>query len=141
MLISKFIELQVGKPMPKQTLAVVADTMIIHSLPADADVPDIVFRQPLYFIGKTAEELSLVVPETLAIESDDSDGDWRALEVLGPLSLSMIGIMASICNVLAKANVSIFVLSTFETDFFLVKNKSLETALEALEAEDYTVIR
>ncbi|MGB2427321.1 MAG: ACT domain-containing protein [Alteromonas sp.] len=42
---------------------------------------------------------------------------------------------------MAKANVSIFVLSTFETDFFLVKNKSLETALEALEAEDYTVIR
>lgn len=127
--------------MPKQTLAVVADTMVIHSLAPNATIPDNVFNAPLYFIGKTAEELSIVVPETVVIDSDDSDGNWRALEVLGPLSLSMVGIMASIGNVLAQAKVSIFVLSTFETDYFLVKQKSLDAALVALEADGYTVIR
>ena len=53
----------------------------------------------------------------------------------------MVGIMASIGNVLAQAKVSIFVLSTFETDYFLVKQKSLDTALAALEADGYSVIR
>lgn len=127
--------------MPKQTLAVVAETMTIHSLAANAVIPPEVLRSQLFFIAKTAEELSIVVPETVPIESDDSDGGWRALEVLGPLNLSMVGIMAAIGNVLAKAKISIFVLSTFETDFFLVKNKSLEAALLALEADGYTVIR
>ncbi|WP_100641753.1 ACT domain-containing protein [Alteromonas facilis] len=127
--------------MPKQTLAVIPDTMVIHTLPPDAKVPECVLNAPLYFLGKTPEELSIVVPESVPIDADDSDGDWRALEVLGPLSLSMVGIMAKICNVLAQAKVSIFVLSTFETDYFLVKQKSLETALKALENDGYNVIR
>ena len=127
--------------MPKQTLAVVPETMVIHSLPADAAIPPNVFQASLYFIGKTAEELSIVVPETIAIESEDSDDNWRAMEVLGPLHLSMVGIMASIGNVLAQAKISIFVVSTFETDFFLVKNKSLDHAIKALEEDGYTVIR
>ena len=127
--------------MPKQTLAIVAETMAIHSLPAHSTIPSQVLRAPLFFIGKTAEELSVVVPESVAIESDEFDGGWRALEVLGPLSLSMVGIMASIGNVLALAKISIFVVSTFETDFFLVKNTRLESAVKALEKDGYTVIR
>jgi hypothetical protein len=127
--------------MPKQTLAVVPETMVIHSLPADAAIPPNVFQASLYFIGKTAEELSIVVPENIAIDSEDSDDNWRAMEVLGPLNLSMVGIMTSIGNVLAQAKISIFVVSTFETDFFLVKNKSLDHAIKALEDDGYTVIR
>ena len=127
--------------MPKQTLAVVSETMTIHSLSANANIPPEVLRSRLYFIAKTMDELSIVVPESVAIESDDSDGGWRALEVLGPLNLSMVGIMAAIGNVLAKAKISIFVLSTFETDYFLVKHKSLESALQALEKDGYSVIR
>ncbi|WP_100658312.1 ACT domain-containing protein [Alteromonas flava] len=127
--------------MPKQTLAVLPDTMVIHTLPPDAQIPSEVLQSPLYFLGKTADELSIVVPESIAIEADESDGDWRTLEVLGPLSLSMVGIMAKICNVLAQAKVSIFVLSTFETDYFLVKQKSLEAAIKALEDDGYSVNR
>ncbi|MBT0587294.1 ACT domain-containing protein [Alteromonas oceanisediminis] len=127
--------------MPKQTLAIVAEIMAVHSLPANSPIPSKVLQAPLFFIGKTAEELSVVVPETIAIDSDEFDGGWRALEVLGPLSLSMVGIMAGISAVLAQAKVSIFVVSTFETDFFLVKNASLESAVKALEQDGYTVIR
>ena len=127
--------------MPKQTLAVVADHMVIHSLASDADIPQAVTRSPLYFVAKTAEELSIVVPESVHVNSEDSDQGWRALEVLGPLSLSMVGIMAAISSTLAEAKVSIFVLSTFETDYFLVKDKSLEKAIVALEAQGYSVIR
>ena len=126
--------------MPKQTLEVLSDTFVIHSLPNDAQIPACVFTAPIYFIGKTQDELSLVVPDTMKVESDESDGDWRALEVLGPLSLSMVGIMAQIGSVLAAAKISIFVLSTFETDFFLVKQQDLHNATQALLKEGYKVI-
>lgn len=126
--------------MPKQTLATLPQVFTIHSLDAGADIPAQVFRESVYFIGKTHEELSLVVPQTVVLDSEESDGDWRALEILGPLELSMVGIMAHIGSVLAKAKVSIFVVSTFETDYFLVKQRDLNNATEALEKDGYKVI-
>ncbi|GAA0859410.1 ACT domain-containing protein [Aliiglaciecola litoralis] len=126
--------------MPKQTLAALPDKFVIHSLPVNAEIPSQVLNASLYFIGKTHEELSIVVPQAIHVDSDESDTDWRVLEVLGPLELSMVGIMAQIGNVLAAAKVSIFIVSTFETDFFLVKQKDLEVAANALENDGYKVI-
>jgi hypothetical protein len=100
-------------------------------------IPSQVLQCDVYFIGKTFDELSLVVPQKLTIEAEETDHDWRVLEVLGPLNLSMVGIMAEIGGVLAKAKVSIFVVSTFETDYVLVKQGSLDTAIDALKAAGY----
>ncbi len=126
--------------MPKQTLAALPDKFTIHSLPVSAQIPAQVFNTSIFFIGKTHEELSIVVPESVHIESEESDIGWRVLEVLGPLQLSMVGIMAQIGNVLANAKISIFIVSTFETDFFLVKHKDFSGAAAALEKEGYKVI-
>ncbi|WJG07980.1 ACT domain-containing protein [Aliiglaciecola sp. LCG003] len=126
--------------MPKQTLAALPDIFVIHSLPVQAEIPPQVMNASLYFIGKTHDELSIVVPQSVNVDSEESDTDWRVLEVLGPLELSMVGIMAQIGNVLATAKVSIFIVSTFETDFFLVKQKDLSTAAKALELDGYKVI-
>lgn len=123
--------------MAKQTLQVLEDTFAIHSLDVSQAIPAQVLQCDVYFIGKTFDELSLVVPQKLTIEAEETDYDWRVLEVLGPLNLSMVGIMAEIGGVLAKAKVSIFVVSTFETDYVLVKQASLDTAIDALKAAGY----
>lgn len=125
--------------MPKQTLLVHDDSFTIHSLEPDSDIPACVLQSPLFFIGKTEEELSIVVPDSVEISSLDCDEDWRALELLGPLQLSLIGIMAQIGQVLAAAKVPIFVVSTFDTDFFLVKGNKLQDAINALKKADYSV--
>lgn len=125
--------------MSKQTLAVLPETFSIHSLAVDAPIPEQVFTASIYFIGKTHEELSISVPDTVDIDSDDCDQDWRVLEVLGPLELSLVGIMAQIGSVLAAAKVSIFVVSTFETDYFMVKQRDLNTAISALQQDGYKV--
>lgn len=125
--------------MAKQTLKVLTETFAIHSLDVDADIPKSVLECDLYFLGKTRDELSIVIPQSIKIKSEETDFDWRVLEVLGPLSLSMVGIMAQIGNVLANANVSIFVVSTFETDFFLVKQTQLDDATIALKKAGYNV--
>ncbi|AWL12116.1 hypothetical protein HMF8227_01643 [Saliniradius amylolyticus] len=126
--------------MTKQTLAILPETFTIYSLHTQSAIPPSVLSSPIFFIGKTYDELSLVVPEPVYIEAEESDPDWRALEVLGPLELSMVGIMAQIGNVLAQAKVSIFVVSTFETDYFLVKQQDLDAAQQALQQAGYKVM-
>lgn len=126
--------------MPKQTLSVLEDIFAIHSLSEDSSIPAVVLSSDFYFIGKTNDELSLVVKQSLDIEAIETDKDWRVLEVLGPLNLSMIGIMAQISQCLAQAEVSIFVVSTFETDYILVKNLQLETAVSALASAGYEFV-
>ncbi len=125
--------------MPKQTLEVLPQSFTIHSLYGDSDIPAEVLKSPLFFLGKTQDELSIVVPDSVSIDSLESDENWKALELIGPLHLSMVGIMAQIGAVLAKAKVSIFVVSTFETDFFLVKENKLNDAQKALVKAGYSV--
>ena len=84
--------------MPKQTLALHSATFCIHSLDHDSPIPDDVLQSPIFFISKTEDELSVVVPDDVKVQSEASDANWRALEVLGPLSLSMVGIMAPTRN-------------------------------------------
>lgn len=125
--------------MPKQTLLVRDDLFTIHSLDPESDIPASVLKSPLFFLGKTEEELSIVVPDSVKVDSLDCDEGWKVLELLGPLQLSLIGIMAQIGQVLAAAKVPIFVVSTFDTDFFLVKDNKLKDAVSALKKAGYTV--
>ncbi|QPG04617.1 ACT domain-containing protein [Salinimonas marina] len=126
--------------MALQTLAVLPRHITIYSLDPMTPIPAEVFNSDLYFIGRTEEQLSIVVPESIKLAAEDMDKDWRALELLGPLELSMVGIMAKISDVLAQAKVSIFIVSTFDTDFFLVKHNKLDTAVHALQDAGYTVV-
>lgn len=127
--------------MAKQTLSVLDATFTIHSLSEEQSIPASVLSSDFYFIGKTYGELSLVVKQDIVIQSLESDYDWRVLEVLGPLNLSMVGIMAVISAILAAAKISIFVVSTFETDYFLVKSDSLAKTVAALKKARYEVIQ
>ena len=105
-----------------------------------ADAGEIDLTAGLVFVAHTADELSLVCPEdavprhTIARE----DG-WRALRFEGTLDFGLVGILADIARVLADANVSIFAVSTFDTDYVLVRQACLERAICALEAAGYDV--
>ena len=105
-------------------------------------VPDDVWTTGLYFIGKTDEELSLVCETPVApddaIERDDG---WRGFRIDGVLDFSLIGILSKISSVLAEASVGIFAVSTYNTDYILVKEANLEKGLTALEAAGYDVER
>ena len=98
------------------------------------------FNVPWLFVGKTDAEISVVcltvdVPHaTLARE----DG-WRALRVAEKMDFGLTGVMAGISTVLAKAGISIFAVSTYDTDYILVKAENLGLAQTALEAGGYSV--
>ena len=104
------------------------------------DARDIDLKGELYFIGKTDEELSLVCPtadvpeRTLARE----DG-WRAFRIEGVLDFSLTGILAPIAALMAERHIGIFAVSTFNTDYVLVKEENLPSAMEALEKAGYEI--
>lgn len=125
--------------MPKQTLAVLEQQFTIHSFDADTKPQAEVFEQEIYFLGKTEDELSIVVPSTLHLNSLDSESDWRCLEVRGPLDFLLTGILSGIAGVLAAKNISIFAISTFDTDYILVKQNNLTQAITELERNDYKI--
>ena len=96
----------------------------------------------LYFIGSTDAELSLVCEtdrtpaDTLARE----DG-WRAFRVVGTLDFSLTGILSRIATVLADEKIGIFAVSTYDTDYILVKRQNLDRAAEALKRAGYGIER
>ena len=93
------------------------------------------------FIGKTDEEKSLVcltseVPPNV-IRRDDG---WKALRIQGVLEFSVIGILSKIAAILADHSIPIFAVSTYNTDYLLVKKENYEKAIQALEAAGYKII-
>ena len=122
------------------TLKLIEETFAIHSLPANSKVPLEVFDAEIYFIAKTYEEVSIVLPESVKIASDDVEPDWQAFEVVGPLDFLLTGILSSISSVLAKEKISIFAISTFDTDYILVKSNKVAEAITALRSNNYQII-
>lgn len=93
------------------------------------------------FAARTPDEISLVCPSSIAPECCTAREDgWRCLCVNGPLDFSLTGILAGIAGALAAANVPVFAVSTFDTDYILLKAESIGTGVRALEAAGYTVI-
>ena len=66
--------------------------------------------------------------------------DWRTLKIEGPLDFSLIGILSSISTILAQKGISIFAISTYDTDYILVKDKDINNAINALSNEKYEII-
>ena len=94
---------------------------------------------PFSSVTRTAGELSIVCVEGLAPEGTKCECGWRSFQVAGPLDFSLTGILAAIATPLAGAGVSIFAISTFDTDYVLVKEENLAKAVEALGAAGHKV--
>jgi len=106
-----------------------------------ADISAVDINADFYFIGKTDEELSLVcrTEDTPPITTERDDG-WRGFRIQGVLDFSLIGILARLSHILAENKIGIFAVSTYNTDYILVKEENFELALNVLEAEGYSVV-
>ena len=122
-------------------------TLKIEAIPCEltvckvADTDRLPVKGELYFIAKTDEEVSLVCPsedaprETLARE----DG-WRAFRISGMLDFSLVGILSEILSLLAQGQIGIYAVSTFNTDYILVKKENFGRALDILSRNGYEIM-
>ena len=125
--------------MSNLTLLVLPDTFAICRLSPDAPMPDWARTGGFLSVTRTADELSIVCPQSNVPPEIQCDRDWRCLKVEGPLDLSLIGILASLTAPLARAGIGIFAVSTYDTYYLLVKEKRLEEAVLVLSQEGHHI--
>ena len=121
--------------------------MKLQKLPYDLtvckvlDFSDIDLTAEFFFVGKTDEELSLVCLTKDAPERtiERSDG-WRGFRIEGTLDFSLIGILSKLSTILAENKIGIFAVSTFNTDYILVKAENFERAADVLAVAGYEVV-
>jgi len=105
------------------------------------DVSSINTESDFYFIGKTDEELSLVCKtEDTPQNTIERDDGWRGFRIQGVLDFSLIGILAKLSGILAEHKIGIFAVSTYNTDYILVKEENYERALSVLASEGYSIV-
>lgn len=109
----------------------------------DPDAPLPAWATPgssgLLSITRTPKELSIVCSQEAAPEDIRQERNWRCLMVEGPLDFSLTGVLSALLTLLAEAGVSIFALSTFDTDYLLVRAAQLDLAIESLSAAGHLV--
>ena len=100
-------------------------------------IPQGVFNEDFFSITGTAEELSIVTNNNIPIKSDNIEKGWKVIKIEGVLDFNLIGIISKISKILADNDISIFVISTFNTDYILVKEHQLEKSIEVLTDNNY----
>lgn len=125
--------------MPSIRLRVLAGELAVCRLPADAAVPRIPDTATLFAMTRTPHELSVVCPVADAPDGAVVERGWRALGVLGPLDFALTGVLAGIAGPLADAGVSVFAVSTYDTDYVLVRADALASAVEVLRGAGHDV--
>jgi hypothetical protein len=120
------------------SLRVLPERLAICRLPPDAPVPEPPSRG-FWSVTCTPDELSVVLLEAEAKPEWKAERGWRGFAVAGPLDFSLTGILASIASPLAVAGVSLFALSTYDTDYVLVREADLERAAKALREAGHAV--
>ena len=121
-------------------LKILDNKLKVVKLEPNETVPEIIYKQEFYSIAKTDEELSIVVNEDVNILSNVVEDNWKAIKIVGTLDFALIGILSKISTILAQAEISIYALSTYNTDYILVKADKLEKAIKVLEQNEYKFI-
>lgn len=121
-------------------LVVTSDTLAVCRFPVDAPLPAWALEpQPFLTVSRTRTELSIAAPQSLVGDRAECARDYRAVRVSGPLPLDLIGIVAGVAEPLAQAGISLFAISTYETDYVLVKSKDLARATLAWQQAGHSV--
>lgn len=105
------------------------------------NLSEIDYEQEYFFIGKTDEEISLVcMTEKVPGNTTEREDGWKAFKIQGVLDFSLIGILAEITTLLAESEIGIFAVSTYNTDYILVKEENYSKALKVLSDAGYQIV-
>ncbi len=121
------------------TLIVVDGIFAVCRLAPDAPIPGWSTAGDFFSITRTADELSVVCPEEAVPEGVKCERAWRCLRAAGAIPFSAVGILASLTAPLAEAGISVFAISTFDTDYLLVKAEDLGRAVDVLRRRGHTI--
>jgi len=122
-------------------LSLLPERFAISRLAAESSIPDWATKGSFFSVTRTGDELSAVTELSLVPPGVQSQPGWCVLKVHGPFVLSEIGVLAALATPLAEARISLFAVSTFDTDYLLVASETLAQAVAALERAGHTIHR
>lgn len=125
--------------MKNLVLSVLSPRLAVCRLDPRASLATLPFPAEFFSITRTGDELSIVCDESDVPDGAVVEPGWRALKVEGPLDFSLTGILAGLAGALAGAGISLFAISTYDTDYVLVRGASLPEAVSALRSAGYFV--
>jgi hypothetical protein len=120
-------------------LSLLPEKFTICRLAPDAVVPEWATRGQFFSITRTSDELSVIAETAVVPERLRTEVRWRLMRVHGPFDFSEVGVLASLVQPLAAAGVSVFTVSTFDTDYLLLQCSQLRDAVAALRDAAHTV--
>ena len=126
--------------MPALKLEILNGSYSIHRFQPSAEIPAAVLKSEFYNVTRTNEELSIVCESEIEVKSNRCDSDWSCIRIAGALDLALTGILAELSDTLAKAGIPIFAISTYNTDYILVKRDKLNSAIAALKEPGHIFI-
>jgi hypothetical protein len=124
----------------RSTLTLLPGRFGILRLDPATPIPSWVWNGVFSSVSRTPTELSIVCEEPFIPQDVKADRGWCAFVVAGPMDLSTVGVLASIAGALAAAQVALFAVSTFETDYVLVKEETTDLAVKALRDYGHIVM-
>lgn len=122
-------------------LTLLPERFAISRLAAEAPIPPWATKGQFFSVTRTGDELSVVTELSQVPPGVQSQSGWRALKVHGPFVLSEIGVLSSLATPLAEARISLFAVSTFDTDYLLVASETLSAAIATLERAGHAIHR
>jgi hypothetical protein len=121
------------------TLNILPDTFAVCRLDAEAALPPWAATSSFSSITRTDEEMSIVCLQSVVPDGIKCERDWRCFQVAGPIPFTMVGVLASLVQPLSEARISVFAISTFDTDYLLVKAADLARAIDALREAGFSL--
>lgn len=114
-------------------LRTLPDSYAVVRLQPGSELPDWVDEGPFRSVTRTDHEVSVVCRDHDVPDGESVDRGWTVLEVKGPLDFTLTGVISSLVRPLAEAEIPIFLISTFESDYVLVRSSDLARAADTLE--------
>lgn len=125
----------------KLNFIVLEKSYSIYKFKRESVLPDWIYSSDFYSITKTDDELSVIALQTELMSEDTiCSRDWRILKIEGPLDFSLVGIIAEISKIFKERKISIFTISTYDTDYILVKQKDLKASISALKEKGHNIL-
>jgi uncharacterized protein len=121
------------------TLSIVPSVFAVCRLDPASPLPSWATPDGFMAIVRTAEELSIVCAEQAVPAGVICQRGWRGLKVAGPLDFALTGVLASLAGPLAEAGVSIFAISTYDTDYLFVRGEQFDIAIATLRRAEFAI--
>jgi hypothetical protein len=121
------------------TLELLENEYSVYQFNREYVIKESVFDSNFVSITKTDDEISIVAPSNLLKNFEKIENDWKVFKINGTLDFSLIGVLSKISNILANEKISIFVISTYNTDYIMIKRENIERAIKVLIKNQYEI--